>query len=274
MAALMTIATATAATLSHAPIQSAATTEAAVMPADTTSLIFQPGSYDKLYYKKLSRNTVEVAGIDQSMFIGKVIIPAKVSYEGKQYKVVRVGDRAFAGDRDVISITVPATVTEIGDEAFAHCEHLTDVTIQGELEAFGSWVTAYSPELKVFTIAKGKKFVTLANTVYDKTGKRLLAGCSGSSIAKNDGLTIVSGAFAGASFKKLVITSEHITLKADAFKDCPKLLYVDIEAQHYSISTSAFRGCENMKEMRLSVINHNDIGKKLTDTPAILNELK
>lgn len=52
-------------------------------------------------------------------YSGDVVVPATVTYEGKQYTVTSIGQRAFYECNDLTSVELPNTVTSIGENAFA-----------------------------------------------------------------------------------------------------------------------------------------------------------
>ncbi len=52
---------------------------------------------------------------------GKIVIPESVSYEGNNYIVKCIGDRAFYSCYSLTVINIPATVSIIGKNAFWHC---------------------------------------------------------------------------------------------------------------------------------------------------------
>ena len=58
----------------------------------------------------------------------RVPIPSTVTYEGKTYRVTRIGDYAFEYCKNLVSVTIPEGVTSIGYYAFADCSSLTTIT--------------------------------------------------------------------------------------------------------------------------------------------------
>ena len=49
-----------------------------------------------------------------------------------------IGDYAFRGCANLISVTIPGSVTSIGDHAFEYCSRLTSVTIPDSVKTFGT----------------------------------------------------------------------------------------------------------------------------------------
>ena len=86
---------------------------------------------DGVFYNKTSDNTVAVTYKGYSYdsysneYIGDVVIPSSVDYNGATYSVTSIGYRAFEWCSSLTSIEIPNSVTSIGDEAFSDCESLT-----------------------------------------------------------------------------------------------------------------------------------------------------
>lgn len=79
---------------------------------------------DKLNYKILSANTVEVTGELRGIYSGHVKIPSTVKYGGVTYQVVGIGKQAFANQKNMTSIEIPASVRTIANDAFKGCPKL------------------------------------------------------------------------------------------------------------------------------------------------------
>ena len=62
-------------------------------------------------------------------YSGVVDIPKEVTYNGDTYSVKGIEYDAFSDCRNLISVTIPNTVTSIGGSAFEGCSNLTSVTI-------------------------------------------------------------------------------------------------------------------------------------------------
>lgn len=88
---------------------------------------------DGLCYNILSENdrTVMVTYYDrwknEDYVSGELVIPPKVIYDSKTYKVVSIGGGAFEDCSGLTSVTIPNSVTSIGSRAFYYCYGLTSV---------------------------------------------------------------------------------------------------------------------------------------------------
>ncbi|WP_455584593.1 leucine-rich repeat protein [Bacteroides sp.] len=101
---------------------------------------------DGLFYTILSEKdkTVEVTyeyyyenEDNKTPYPEKLIIPSSVAYDGTSYKVVRIGEKAFACAIQLKSVVLPNTIENIYLEAFYRCSNLTSVTFSNTLKAIG-----------------------------------------------------------------------------------------------------------------------------------------
>lgn len=73
-----------------------------------------------------------------SSYSGNIVIPETVTYDGKEYSVTSIGNRAFAECYDLTSVVIPNSVTSIGVGAFASCSGLTSITIPNSVTSIES----------------------------------------------------------------------------------------------------------------------------------------
>lgn len=87
--------------------------------------------------------TVEVArDYYGSPFSGDVVIPESIMYNGKEYKVVGIGESAFYGCDSLTSVSIPEDVTYIDFGAFNECRSLTSVKLPEALKSIGDYAFA------------------------------------------------------------------------------------------------------------------------------------
>ena len=175
---------------------------------------------DGLCYNIISSNQVEVTYkgyYDQGDYSGKLVIPEKVKYGGKEYIVSVIGDNAFSWCRGLTgSLVIPNSVTHIGYCAFFCCSGLT-----------GS--------------------LTIPNSVTSIAGQAF-DGCSsltGSLIIPNSVTTIAHRAFKGCKFTgSLIIPHSVTTIEEGVFEECSGFTgSLIIPSSVSSIGNYAFYGC-------------------------------
>ena len=107
----------------------------------TINITQQPCEYYTIYYTNGS--TTNPTYIKNCF--GANIISNKYDAEKKCWVIAfdseptEVGDSAFYGCRDLITITIPDSVTTIGDEAFHGCRNLTSITIPNSVTMIGDY---------------------------------------------------------------------------------------------------------------------------------------
>lgn len=103
-------------------------------------------SYQGVRYSFVSttEKTVEVASSSQSagsdgssLYSGDIVIPSIVTFNGKEYTVVGIGESAFVNCAGMTSISLPSTLTYIKKEAFNVCLSLKEITIPQNVESIG-----------------------------------------------------------------------------------------------------------------------------------------
>lgn len=65
---------------------------------------------------------------------GDYLLPEAVPYRSVDFSVIEIGDGAFAGNTDLRSVTLPATIAKIGQNALVDCRCLTSFVWQGQRE--------------------------------------------------------------------------------------------------------------------------------------------
>lgn len=134
-----------------------------------------------IYYNWENNNTeLSVTSHPSDSYLGKVVIPETVTYDGKSYPVTSIGEGAFEGCEELTSVVIPNgvirigegafedctgltsikipnSVTSIGDEAFYGCKGLTAITIPNSVTSIGKFAFGFCSELKYIAIKEGVK---------------------------------------------------------------------------------------------------------------------
>ena len=83
----------------------------------------------RYYVESNTSTTCSVTYPGSNKYSGDVVIPEKVTYNGRTLTVTAIGSHAFQFCDSLTSITIPNTVTSIGYWAFVGCTSLTEVVI-------------------------------------------------------------------------------------------------------------------------------------------------
>ena len=109
---------------------------------------------DGIYYHALSGNTAIVIKHPniENYYVGDVIIPDSVSYQGLQFAVVGINDKAFEDCSELINVVIGNLVVEsIGEEAFQGCTALESITIGSGVATIGAKAFNYCNSLQTVT---------------------------------------------------------------------------------------------------------------------------
>ena len=175
--------------------------------------------------------------------------------------VTSIGAGAFSGCESLTTIRLPSGITEISAFAFNECKNLTTITIPDSVTSIGEGAFSGCINLNNLTIPDNIKeigkyafydckkltSIRIPNEV-SEIGYRAFGGC--------DNITSVTApAFALSSISKDSLSTVVITggeeLRPAAFKDCQKLTKVTLPDSIKSIGSGAFSGCTNLKSITL-----------------------
>ena len=221
----------------------------------------------------------------------EIHIPSQIKYRNYIYDVVSIEDRAFEGCVDLVSVTIPDSVTKIGYGAFYHCESLTSITISNSItrireDAFFGCESLTSINLpnniksignRTFFGCKALSSINLPNNI-TSIGEDAFSGCESltsinlpnsiksigdrtffdcktlRSIIIPSNLTIIGwGIFRNCYLLESITFSNSITsIAGGAFENCKSLKSITIPNSVTSIEWEAFLGCSS-----LTTINYN-----------------
>ena len=155
---------------------------------------------------------------------------------------------AFAGCADLVSVTIPDSVSEIGSNAFMGCTSLETIIIPDSVTYISEWMFAGCSSIESVIIPESVTSI----------GDYAFLGCSslGSIVIPDSVTNIPESAFAGCSSLASVTMSTEVNRIEDrAFSDCLALLEVDLSSVTY-IGDGAFSGCSSLQEADIPVVQH------------------
>ena len=174
---------------------------------------------------------------------GTLIIPESVSYEGTEYSVTSIGDRAFYNEFVEAQFTgdlaIPNSVTSIGYKAFEYCSFTGNLTISNSVIEIDD---------RAFCGCRGFEAIIVEtdNSAYDSrencnalietSTNKLLLGC-----------------------KNTVIPNSVTSIEKGAFYECSGLISIEIPNNVSSIGYSAFAYCNNLSTVYYNAVNCADI---------------
>ena len=229
------------------------------------SLRAQSFEHDGLTYNVTGGNEVEVSGYTVEPV--NLVIPATVSYEGMDYEVTAVGEWAFYGSSNLVSIEFPDFIKSIGSYAFANCigltsvslpEGLTEMTMGTFIGCTGLVSVSFPSNLKSFGTGTfegctGLTSLSLPENLTD-TGWGAFRDCIGLvSVNFPSGLTNIGReTFWGCTNLPSVDLPENLaSIGDDAFYTCSSLASIDLPASLSSLGAGVFSGCTGLTSINV-----------------------
>ncbi len=206
---------------------------------------------DGIYYNILSEEdqTVEVTNSGYSKcYSGEIILPSRILWNSKTYKVTSIGDGAFCWCSALTSVAIPSSVTSIGNRVFEGCSGLTNVTIPSSVTSIGE---------SAFDGCSALTSVTIPSSV-TSIGDYAFFGCSVlTSVAIPSSVTSIGNrVFEGCSgLTNVTIPSSVTSIGDSAFEGCSALTSVTIPSSVTSIGVCAFSACTVLKDINVSQEN-------------------
>ena len=176
-------------------------------------------------------------GVGFANHLSNIVIPS--SYNGKP--VTTIVKYGFANNpdssdficRNLISITLPNTITTIDDYAFSDCSSLMSISIPSSVTSIGEGAFHRCIDIKDVIVDENNKIYDSrdnCNAIIETKTNELLFG-SYSTIIPISVIKIGKSAFAGCRLTSITIPASVISIGADAFSGCYAL------AEVYNLST-------------------------------------
>ena len=192
---------------------------------------------DGIYYN-FFEDEAEVTYKDEDYwsYSGYVTIPPSVSYKEKNYRVTRIGEKAFYQCGELKSVKINTSVTSIGDYAFSSCNNMPSVDIPNSITSIGVGAFSNCSKLTSVTIPNG--VTSISKSLFDNCVA--LASVN----LPNGVMDIGEKAFAYCSKLTSVIIPEGVkSIGKKAFANCSGLTSLLIPKGVTDIGDGAFHQC-------------------------------
>ena len=200
------------------------------------------------YQKMISYNN------PQSDYSGSVTIPEKFTYDGVEYSVTSIGERAFLNCSGLTSMSIGNSVTSIGGFAFHNCSSLTSVTIPNSVTSIGENAFAFCSGLSSIILETGNTIFDSrdnCNAIIESNSNTLIVGCK-NTVIPSSVTRIGDKAFCGCSgLTTVTIPSSVSSIGWYAFCGCSSLTSVTIPNSVTSIEQGAFDGCNALTSVTI-----------------------
>jgi len=191
------------------------------------------------------------------VYVGKILyqykgtLPENTSITLPDYTTGISGDtfRSYSSS-NLISITIPNSVTSIGNFAFSNCSSLTSITIPDSVTSIGDEIFPSSSNFIAIYVSPGNtNYTSDQDVLYNKDKTTLIrypAGKSGVSFTIPNSVTSIGGkAFMLCSnLSSITIPNSVTSIGYSAFSSCQNLTALTIPTN--KIDTSVFKNCTNL----------------------------
>ena len=193
---------------------------------------------------------------------GDLVIPESVEHEGVTYTVVAIQFSTFSNCHNLISVSIPNTVSYIGNATFYNCSGLTSVNIPDAVTRIGMDLFAGCTSL--ISIAIPNSVTSIEEYAFEhctsltsidipksvtSIGDFTFENCSNlTSVHIGNSLTSIGNSvFKGCCSLAAITIPNSVTSISDfAFEDCSSLTSVIISEGVTSIGWNAFAQCTSL----------------------------
>ena len=208
---------------------------------------------DGIYYNFDKANGTATVTSGGSKYEGDITIPAKVTYESKEYIVTSIGAGAFANSYALASITIPSGVTSIGASAFYWCSNLASITIPSAVTSIGDNAFAECDKLASITIPNS--VTTIGEWAFDGCTNLQNVNINVLDFANNNVIydrfnsdETIKYYYNGEEISgELVIPENTTSIGNSVLGGCSGLTSVTIPSRVTSIGRNAFEGCTELE---------------------------
>ena len=225
---------------------------------------------DGIYYNLDVGNKVASVTSGNSKYTGEVTIPSSFNYNGTNYAVTSIEEKAFYGCSGLTSVNISNSIKAIGGYAFYDCSSLASITFPDNVTMIGidafygtqwfldqpkglvyisDWLYAYKgtiPEDVQITIKEGTKGICGEAFKYKNYANITSITIPGS-------VTYIGGgAFKDCTgLSSVEIPNSVTTIDRNAFQNCTGLTSVTIPSSVTTLGTWAFGGCSNLASVSI-----------------------
>lgn len=179
-----------------------------------------------------------VAEVISNSYKGDVSIPSSFIHDGVEYRVTTIGENAFANTSELVSVTIPNTVSVIRSYAFRGSS-LASIVIPNSVTSIEKYAFFECYKLKSATISNNLSSI----------GFYVFGKCGLTSVTIPESVTVIenSAFFYCSSLQGITIPGNVTTIGGQAFSGCSSLSSLEFEEGLTSISSYAFKGCTSLQ---------------------------
>ena len=156
--------------------------------------------------------------------------------------VTKIDNNGFSNCTKLVSVTIPDSVTEIGHSTFMRCQSLKSLTIPKSVTKIGRLLFVHCTALEALSVEEGNPvYHSDGNCIIETATKTLVYGCKTSVIPDDGSVTkIGERAFFLSSVESIVIPAPVTEIGYHAFDRSENLAEVSLGSSVEIIEESAF----------------------------------
>jgi|GEM_PF-620999 len=222
---------------------------------------------DDVRYSVLLKNTATLN--DGSAFSGDLVIPETVT-AGNTFTIKGIGERAFADNTNITSITLPEYVTDIGNGAFSGCNNIETLTYN--TDAVGAM---FSGMLSLKTVNIGDAVTRLDDGAFagcrnlenvsvgngiESVGNNVFDGCNfldyniysnGYYLGNSQNPNMILMSARNKSITSCTVSADCRFICDGAFRDCKRLAEVVLPESLTYVNNGLFSGCGSLRSVAI-----------------------
>lgn len=218
-----------------------------------------------------TNNEACLTGLNEEQQISdneKIVIPSKITNDGKVYKVTVIGKEAFAYNKKISSVTIPTTVNEIWEAAFTNSTKLEKINIPDSVKYIGDLALYAQTSLKEVSFPDNIQYLG-KSVLKDSSSLETVAfphnifeipesACNNCKALKNIQFPSKLKKIGNAAFNFCnalinVVFPETLEEVGDqSFYGCAKLNEIDLPNAVETIGVKAFAYCVEATKLNLS----------------------
>lgn len=220
---------------------------------------------DGIIYNLISKDNIYTAEVKYFDYKGYIKIPASISYQGIEYKVTYIGEKAFYNCAQLVSVTLPETLDSIGNNAFENCTGIASIIIPDNVKSIGS---------DCFYNCSKLTSLNIPNSIIS-IGDCAFSCCYAlENLVVGSGVTIINhGTFSYCRNLSSITLPENLkSIGDDAFRDCGQLVEIELPSGLETVGKEAFCNCKWLSSI-IFPENITDIGSNAFKETAWVNNL-
>ena len=187
------------------------------------------------YYLDNDNGQAQVVSMPEGRYSGDIFIPSFINHNNKKYSVTSIGEYAFCWCKNLLSVTIPSSVSSIAKAIFWGSNNLSVIKVVSGNPRYDSRNNC--------------------NAIIETESNCLVAGCKNTEIP-NSVTAIGDDAFNEClELSSITIPNSVTTIGKTVFKGCKDLVSVIIPESVTNIGYNPFWACTSLSSIKVAIGN-------------------